>query len=147
MRSDDRSILRRWEKAAPANSTARSKPAEGGRIRTIRTTAEPTRGGGRNTCGGTENAKRTSQNICDTTDGMPYSFGPGAATKRSATSRWTITTNSPTLPSRRMMSNRMGVPMLYGRLAASTHGPGRSSVARDASATLSSTSSRSPITS
>src|SRR3954466_14326247 len=58
------------------------------------------------------------------TETAPYAFVPGAAKKRSATSRWTITHQSSTFGRPPRLSTTSGVAMLYGRFATSLGGGG-----------------------
>src|SRR5690606_31504841 len=70
--------------------TSRSSPSvrRGGWCGVMRTTVESTLGTGRNAPRPTWNSRSTSATVCTPTVSAPYSAVSGAATSRSATSRW-----------------------------------------------------------
>jgi len=72
-------------------------------------TAETTAGRGENAPGGTVNAVFASICCCTITDRRPYVLPPGAATTRSANSRWTMTTARAMAAPASMMANRSAV--------------------------------------
>jgi hypothetical protein len=86
----ERSILRRWAKAASitAKTSARSTPAGngGGSVRTSRTRPESTFGTGQKTERGTAPARSARAYQAVLTLGPPYALLPGGAASRSATS-------------------------------------------------------------
>ena len=91
--SVERSVLRRWAKAASttANTSARVAVVAGGSRRVQATRPESTLGAGQNTSRPTAPARRTSANQAALTEGTPYTLEPGGAASRSATSDCTIT--------------------------------------------------------
>ena len=80
----------------------------GGSRRCSATSPESTLGTGQNTPGGTEPARRALQYQASFTDGTPYTFDPGGATSRSATSDCTITSPLRTLPNVASTCNSTG---------------------------------------
>ena len=89
-----RSVLRRWAKAASTTAKTSSRLAlvSGGRgRRTSETSPESTFGAGQKTLRPMEPARLTSQYQAAFTEGTPYTFEPGAAASRSATSACTMT--------------------------------------------------------
>ncbi len=69
---------------------------------------------------------RTSQASCASTDGTPYAPLPGAAAKRSPTSRWTIATQRVTPSSSSIVRRIAPAAMPYGRFATTFVGAGSS---------------------
>ena len=88
-----RNALRRWANAASttANTCSRLTWVDGGSRRVQATSPESTLGAGQNTERLTEPARRTSANQAAFTEGTPYTFEPGGAASRSATSACTMT--------------------------------------------------------
>ena len=89
--SEFASVLRRWANAA---CTTRLRPlysAPQSVRRSSASSAESTPGGGRKQVRATGWKPTRAQVSCTSTDTAPYARVPGSATKRSATSRWSIT--------------------------------------------------------
>src|SRR5262245_37914285 len=86
-----RSIFRRWPKAASVTRCSASASQGSGSCRGVRRTIEDvTLGGGTNAERATSNRILASVRHPASTERRPYDFVPGAATIRSATSRWNI---------------------------------------------------------
>ena len=81
---------------------------------------------------------------CTSTETAPYAFVLGRANRRSATSRWTMTVQWPTLGNTSRLSTISGVATLYGRFATNFVGAGSSAARsrRNASPKVSVTFSR-----
>src|SRR5690606_10557485 len=136
--SATRRVLRRWANAASttANTSSRLAVVFGGSRRTSATRPESTFGTGQNTLRPTDPARRTSANQAIFTDGTPYSFDPGWAVSRSATSACTMTRPRRSDGSTANRWSRIGTTTLYGRFATSASGatPRSSGPIRSASA-------------
>ena len=88
------------------------------------TSAESTFGGGRKTVRETGWKPVRSAASWTSTETAPYAFVPGAAKKRSATSRWTMTHQRSIAGRPSRLSTTIGVATLYGRFATSLRGGG-----------------------
>ncbi len=129
--------MRRWAKAASttANTSRRSAVVFSGSVRrTSETSPLSTLGAGQKTLRPMEPARLTSAYQLAFTDGTPYTFDPGGAASRSATSACTMTRVRSMLGNVSSMCSSTGTATLYGRFAtrAVGGGPG-SSVTRMAS--------------
>src|SRR5262245_59199167 len=144
--SEFASVLRRCANAAETTRRAASSSESHGRVRPKATSAESTLGGGRKQVRATGWRPVRSTVSCSTTETAPYSFVPGGAKKRSATSRWTITHQTLTDGNLLRLSMTTGVATLYGRFATSLVGGGSNPALRRSSASpnTSSTLSRAP---
>ncbi len=129
-------FARRLRLCANAAVTARftAGKSDGSGRRRNATSAESTFGWGRKTVRETAWKPVRSAASWMSTETAPYAFVPGAAKKRSATSRWTITHQSSTLGRPSRLSTTSGVAMLYGRFATSLAGAGLSAPRSIASA-------------
>ncbi len=91
-RSAPRSTLRRWANAASttAKTCCAGRGGPGGSRRVQATRPESTFGAGQKTLPPDAPARRTSAYHAALTDGTPYTFEPGPAASRSATSACTM---------------------------------------------------------
>ncbi len=92
--------------------------------RTSATSPLSTFGAGQKTLRPMAPARLTSAYQLALTEGTPYTFEPGGAASRSATSDWTITRVRSMLGKVSSMCSSTGTATLYGRLATSAVGAG-----------------------
>src|SRR4029453_16880326 len=140
----ERRVFRRCANAASTTAKTWSRVAvlSGGRCRVRATSAESTFGAGQNTERPIEPTRRRSQCQRAFTDGTPYVLEPGAATSRSATSAWTITSSRRTDSNVASRCSSTGTATLYGRLATTAVGAGPGGSSGPPSAPAVTTSSR-----
>jgi hypothetical protein len=122
-----RRVLRRWAKAASTTANTSRRVAvvfSGSDLRVSATRPLSTFGAGQKTVRPMEPARLTSAYQFAFTEGTPYTFEPGGAASRSATSAWTITRVRSMLGKCSSMCSRTGTATLYGRLATSAVGAG-----------------------
>src|SRR4051812_11198854 len=138
-------VFRRWPNAAPTSVRSSPNRAGSGRRRNA-TSAESTFGRGRKTSRETGWKPVRSVASWSRTETAPYAFVRGAAKKRSATSRCTITHHCSTDGRPARLSATSGVATLYGRFATSLRGGGTSAArsTRSASPKTTSTFVRAP---
>src|SRR5690606_3831887 len=122
-----RRVLRRCAKAASttAKTSRRVAVVLGGSARRTRETRPlSTLGAGQKTVRPIAPARLTSAYQLALTEGTPYTFEPGAAASRSATSDWTMTRVRSMLGNVSSMCSSTGTATLAGRLATSAVGGG-----------------------
>src|SRR3954451_10931275 len=122
-----RSVLRRWAKAASTTANTSRLDAVvliGSVLRVSATSPLSTFGAGQKTVRPIDPARLTSAYQLALTDGTPYTFEPGGAARRSATSAWTMTRVRSMLGKVSSMCSSTGTATLYGRFATSAVGAG-----------------------